>query len=444
MTGDLLAFVDQGAASATRATGRNALIQAVWIYDEGVDPAGLERFRAALTTGLLGRRIAHSPLPFGRDRWLATTAAPRIAVEAAPRPREAVDAWLDERAAAPIDPWSGPGWHLGVLPLSDGGSAVTLVVSHVLADGVGAATAIAEAALGAPRALPYPREAAPPVSAVRRDAALAARELPAAVRAAAVAARLARERLQPEGPARTHPVGPDRWTVAHLHRPALAARAEGLGGTESTLLFRTAAAIAADLGWVRPDGRAVLGLSVNRRTEGDLRGNAIVDAELLVDPASGSDDVVALRADVRHALRALPDAGRYDVFGPLITLLPRRTLAALVDAPPDPAHPVTTCAGVGALPAPVRSPDGTPADRTWFRLAWSALPGRVLGGRPPYLYAGWTGTDEETSLFVATNLAAADDLRGLVGRAVRAHAGAEGPAGTPDGGRRTTPGRSGG
>ncbi|AUN41649.1 hypothetical protein [Tsukamurella tyrosinosolvens] len=418
MTADLLAFVDQGAAAGTRATGRNSLIQVTWIYDDGVDLAGLERFRTALTGGLLGRRIAHSPLPFGRDRWVATTAAPRVAVEAVPRPREAIDGWLDERAAAPIDPWSGPGWHLGVLPLTEGGSAVTLVVSHVLADGVGTATAVAEAALGAPRDLPYPREAAPPLRAARRDAVLAARELPAAARAAATAARLARERLDHDGPAPAHPVGTDRWAVVHLDRAALAARAAASGGTESTLLFRATARIAAGLGWVRPDGQAVLGLSVNRREDGDLRGNAIVDAELLVDPAAGPEGVVALRADVKGVLGALPAAGQYDAFGPLLTLLPRRTLASLIDAPPDPAHPVTTCAGVGALPAPVRAPDGTPADRTWFRLAWSALPGRVAPPRPPYLYVGWTGTETETSLFVASNLAAAADLHGVVERSI--------------------------
>ncbi|RDB49241.1 hypothetical protein DVB87_03870, partial [Tsukamurella tyrosinosolvens] len=187
---------------------------------------------------------------------------------------------------------------------------------------------------------------------------------------------------------------------------------------ESTLLFRATARIAAGLGWVRPDGQAVLGLSVNRREDGDLRGNAIVDAELLVDPAAGPEGVVALRADVKGVLGALPDAGQYDAFGPLLTLLPRRTLASLIDAPPDPAHPVTTCAGVGALPAPVRAPDGTPADRTWFRLAWSALPGRVAPPRPPYLYVGWTGTETETSLFVASNLAAAADLHGVVERSI--------------------------
>ena len=422
MTADLLAFVDQGAASGTRATGRNSLIQVTWVYDDGVNLAGLERFRTALTGGLLGRRIAHSPLPFGRDRWVATTAAPRIAVESAPRPREAIDGWLDERAAAPIDPWSGPGWHLGLLPLTDGGSAVTLVVSHVLADGVGTATAGAEAALGTTRDLPYPREAASALRAARRDAALVARELPAAARAAATAARLAKGRLEHDGPVRDHPVGPDRWAVAHLDRAGLAVRAEASGGTESTLLFQASARIAAALGWVLPDGRAVLGLSVNRREDGDLRGNAIVDAELLVDPARGADGAVALRADVKGVLGALPDAGRYDAFGPLITLLPRRTLASLIDAPPDPTRPVTTCAGVGALPAPVRAPDGTPADRTWFRLAWSALPGRIAAPRPAYLYVGWTGTEAETSLFAASNLAGAADLHGVVERAVHEYA----------------------
>lgn len=416
---DLLAFVDQGAAAGTRATGRNSLIQIVWVYDHGVNLEGLEEFRRSLTRGLLGRRVTASPLPFGRDRWVASTAAAQISVAAQPRPREEIDAWVDRRAAVPIDPWSGPGWHLGVLPLTDGGSAVTLVVSHVLADGVGAATAAAEAALGASRELPYPREAPPLWRSIPRDAALTARQIPAAIRAAAAASRLAKGRLAPTGTAKPHPVGPDRWTVAHLDRALLAERAEALGGTETTLLFGVTAAIASTLGWVQPaDGAAVLGLSVNRRTDGDLRGNAIVDAELTVDPAAGPEGIAALRGTVKRLLAGLGDGGRFDVFGPLITLLPRRTLAALIDAPPDPARPVTTCAGVGALPAPVRSPDGTPADRAWFRLAWSDLPGRETGPRPPYLYVGWTGTDDEMSVFAATNLAAAEDLPGVVDDAV--------------------------
>ncbi|GAB3129021.1 hypothetical protein GCM10027289_09960 [Tsukamurella serpentis] len=431
---DLLDFIDQAAASGTRATGRNSLIQAVWIYDRGVDTAGLERFRHALAQGLLGRRVAASPLPVGRDRWIREPQAPPIIV-ALPRPRSEIDAWLDERVAAPIDPWHGPGWQLAVLPLTDGGSAVTLVVSHVLADGVGTATAIAEAAVGTVRELPYPSAPAPTVRAAVRDGLAVLAEVPAAVRAALAAAKLAQDRLDPGSGEHPGPeTGPERWAIQHIDRSVLADLARELGGTESSVLFAVTAAIAGALGWVRPDdGAAALSLSVSRRTDGDLRGNAILDAELLIDPAAGPSEVPRLRTAVKQALTTLPETGRFDAFGPLIALLPRRTLAALIDAPPDPSHPVTTCAGVGALPAPVRAPDGSPAQRTWFRLAWAPLPvaeprasgtGRAPSSPPPYLYVGWTGTDDETSLFAATNLATATDLPGIVAAALDTFTGA--------------------
>jgi hypothetical protein len=47
-------------------------------------------------------------------------------------------------AQLPVDPEWGPCWHLGVLPLTDGSTAVSLVVSHCLLDGLGVAGAIAK------------------------------------------------------------------------------------------------------------------------------------------------------------------------------------------------------------------------------------------------------------------------------------------------------------
>ena len=78
----------------------------------------------------------------------------------------------------------GPGWHLGVLPLTDGSTAVSLVVSHYLLDGVGGMVALVEALLGNTRDLGYP----PPRSrtrlrAVVEDARQTARDAPEVARA---------------------------------------------------------------------------------------------------------------------------------------------------------------------------------------------------------------------------------------------------------------------
>ena len=150
-----LAHVDQASFLALRAV-HGALIQVTWIYDRAVNVDGLRRFHRNLGCGLLGRRIERSPLPFARDRWVLSPASEDIDFAATPRRRADVSAWADERARLPIDPEWGPGWHLGVLPLEDGGTAVSLVVSHTVVDAVGFGQAIADAAQGRTRNLGYP------------------------------------------------------------------------------------------------------------------------------------------------------------------------------------------------------------------------------------------------------------------------------------------------
>ena len=150
-----LAHVDQASFLALRAL-HGALLQVTWLYDRPVNIEGLRRFHRNLGNGLLGRRIERSPIPFARDRWVKAAASEDIDIAATPRPRAEVSAWALERTRLPIDPEWGPGWHLGVLPLEDGGTAVSLVASHTVVDAVGFGQAIADAAEGRTRDLGYP------------------------------------------------------------------------------------------------------------------------------------------------------------------------------------------------------------------------------------------------------------------------------------------------
>src|SRR5262249_61337628 len=95
----------------------------------------------------------------------------------------------DDRSQLPAYPESGPVCHLGVLPLTDGSTAVSLVVSHYLLDGLGLVVALADALLGNTRDLGYP----PPRSrtrmrAVVQDVRQTARDAPEVARALVVAA----------------------------------------------------------------------------------------------------------------------------------------------------------------------------------------------------------------------------------------------------------------
>ena len=158
-----LAFTDQALFRSHRVTGQNEIMQAVWIYEHPVDFDGLKRVHHNLGYGLLGRRIERSPLPFARHRWVLDRGPSDIDIAECARPRAEVSDWADERSQLPIDPEWGPGWHLGVLPLTDGSTAVSLVVSHYLVDGIGLFVALFDASLGNTRDLGYP----PPRSRTR-------------------------------------------------------------------------------------------------------------------------------------------------------------------------------------------------------------------------------------------------------------------------------------
>ena len=132
-----LALMDQAFYAGHRAAGQREVMQVVWGYDRAVDLEGLERFHRNLACGLMGRLIERSPLAFGRYRWVSCNQPPELDVAPHPRPRAELSDWLDECAQLPIDPEAGPGWRLSVMPFTDGSSAISLVMSHYVVDGVG-------------------------------------------------------------------------------------------------------------------------------------------------------------------------------------------------------------------------------------------------------------------------------------------------------------------
>ena len=142
-----------------------------------------------------GRLIERSPLPFARYRWVADLRPTAIDIAESARPRAELGDWFDERAQLPVDPEQGPGWHIGVLPLTDGSTAITMVISHYVLDGLGSVVEVAKAVLGLTRDHGYP----PPRSRTRlraliQDAGQTARDVPEVARALVAAAKEARRR----------------------------------------------------------------------------------------------------------------------------------------------------------------------------------------------------------------------------------------------------------
>lgn len=371
---DLLAFVDQALFAGQRATGPKEVVQCVWVYEHAIDFDGLRRFNHNLGYGLLGRRIERSPLPFARHRWVSDRGLSDVDIAECARPRAELSDWADERSQLPTDSEWGPGWHLGVLPLSDGSTAVSLVISHYLLDGYGLTLTIVDALVGNTRDLGYP----PPRSrtrlrAVVQDARQTAQDAPEVARALVVAAKLARRRWRDSarspasqsvalrGGDAGRPValrggdGDDAVVVPaitiHIDLDDWDARAKALGGTGNTLAAGLAAKLGERMGRRRAgDGAVTLQLSVSVRAERDTRANAVSFARVSVDPTRVTTDLGDARAAIKQALTTLRERpGESHQLIALAPFTPKRALKRLADAAlAGPDRPVF-CGNLGDL-----------------------------------------------------------------------------------------------
>ena len=358
-----LSIVDHALFAQHRAIGRNIVIQVVWLYQCPVDLDGVRRFNRNLAGGLAGRRIERSPLPFGRHRWVSDRGPSDIDIAERARPRAELTDWADERAQLPTDPESGPGWRVGVLPLTDGSTAISLVISHYLIDGFGLAVTIADAVLANSHDLGYP----PPQSRTRlramaQDARQTARSAREVRRALVAAARLTRGRRQEDNRSTASQVsalpqvsGDDAVVVPvitiHVELDDWDARAKALGGTSDTLVAGFAAKLGETMGRRRAgDGAVTLQLPVSDRTEGDTRAIAVSYARMSVDPGRVTTDLTDLRAAIKQALKTLretPDESLQLLW--LAPLTPNRVLKRMAEVTvADPDLPVF-CSNLGDL-----------------------------------------------------------------------------------------------
>ena len=377
-----LAFMDQASYLWVRASGHVHGIQCTWVYQRDIDVDGLRRVHDNLGYGLLGRRVEPSPLPFGRHRWVASHELPGIDMAGPARPRTSLNDWLDERAQMPVDPEFGPCWHLGVLPVEDYGTAVTLVASHTVVDGLGTCLAIAEAVKGVRHEFGYP----PPRSRPRRralaeDARQAARGLPDMGRAVGAMVKLGIRDMPSIGRPSARPAGPavddqiDRPVVVptaavYIDVAEWDSRAEVLNGTSNALVAGFAAKLAQKLGRLRAgDGLVTLSYPVNDRSENDLRANAIKGIDFAVDPALATTDLREIRGAIKQAL--VSGLGKFKeqerVF-PLTPLVPKVVVRKLPLGALNAADAPVGCANLGDIDPAVARVDGTEADYVLLRM----------------------------------------------------------------------------
>jgi acyl carrier protein len=374
-----LAHLDQAAFLALRAVHGDVL-QITWIYDRAVNVDGLRRFHRNLGCGLLGRRIERSPLPFARDRWVLSPSED-IDFAAAPRRRADVSAWADERARLPIDPEWGPGWHLGVLPLQDGGTAVSLMASHTIVDAIAFGQAIADAAEGRTRNLGYsPAGSRTRRRALREDLQQTAKELPDIAHAvAAVARRARRDRKELKSSIKGAPRSPrtasDDQAVempvltAYIDLAEWDARAKSLGASSNSLVAGIACRLAVRMGRVRDDGAVTLRFLVSLRTEDDTRGNALTSVDVAVDPTYAATDLGEMHAKITHAVLEAMENSNDEFLAPLplAALTPTWVARKLAGMAAGGTTLPVTCSNIGDLPPAANRPDGTDADYAYLR-----------------------------------------------------------------------------
>lgn len=392
---NVLDLVDQTFFRLGQAAGVG---QSIWVYNRPIDLDGLRRFHQHLQQGRLARRIERSRLRFGRHRWVAPRDQHDLEI-AAPRPRAEFDAWLNEQVNVSLDAEHGPGWHLAVLPFTDGGAGVSMVISHCLTDGIGGIIAVAEAAYGFDQTYNWPAAGSRSRwQALREDVRQTRSDIPGIRRALVAAARLARANRRSTGSAGTaapkapaaralakQPIpGADEFvtlptTTAFLDADEWDACAEIIGGTSNTLLAGVSARLAQRIGRIGADGSVTLAMPVNERTPDDTRANAVSMVNVTVDPATATTDLREIRATTKQALirhRETPDERQ--ILLPIVPLVPQRLIKRMVGVATGGATNVVVVSNLGAAPQAVYQPDGTDADYATIRSLYPSVTNAMM------------------------------------------------------------------
>jgi hypothetical protein len=374
--------VDQALFLGLRATGQAAAMQMVWVYEQSVDWDELRRFHQDFGYGLAGRLIEPSVLPFGRHTWVSSTgpAAP-LDIESEPRPRSDLSDWLDERAQLPSDPEYGPAWHMGILPMTDGSTAVSLVGSHCIGDGGAALLTVFEAVQGLRRDLGYPA----PRSRTRREALVSdARQTlgdaPELGRTLVAAAKFLNAKRRegsgtPKTKAKKRVVANRDETVvvptisAFVDIAEWDARAAALGGNGHSLQAGLAARLAVQQGRaLDADGTVGLIVPINDRTLEDTRANAVKLAYVRIDPTHVAKDLSDARAAIRDGLKIMreqPDEAL--ALLPLTPFIPKVAVRHTADLAFGFTDEPVSCSNIGDLPLDCACPGGSPAQQVMLR-----------------------------------------------------------------------------
>ncbi|MBC2642829.1 MULTISPECIES: hypothetical protein [unclassified Rhodococcus (in: high G+C Gram-positive bacteria)] len=341
-----LSVVDEMFLRTHRGFGTPIVMQGLWRTDDRVEAATLDVLTAELARGPLGRRVVRPRIPGARPRF--EPRADSFPVEYSEIDAGTVLAWADEQGALPVDPERGPGWRLACARPADGGTVLSLVCSHVIADARGLAAAIAAALQGGQPL--GPGGGAGTVADVWDATRLARRVTEGTARAVAGLAVSGSRRAELR---RFLHVSGNASPGTHCHSPVSAvldvdadrwdAVADREGGTPNSLFLSVVAEVARQDGESRPLTISVP-MDLRRRDHAPGTANSVAMVEVDVSPWATVADV---RAASRAAFAAPTMTSPAGFPEEMLQLVPDRVAHALTG---NPGERDVLCSNIGPLP----------------------------------------------------------------------------------------------
>lgn len=341
---DRLSVIDEMFLRSHQGLGTPIAMQGLWRTADVVDHQLLQGIHAALARGPLGRRVIRSRVPGARPWFRVDTAALPLAYASRRIPAQEVLNWADTQAPN-LDPARGPGWRLSATTIDDGGTMVSLVCSHTLADARGLALAVDRALTGG--ANPSPEQHISDWADARRQWAIVTKGTARAIGGLMTG----RETLPPKPPApqptRTQRSRP-RSAILSVPAGEWDDAAAGNGGTANTLFV----AIVAHILWTAGHAAAPIQISlpVDARTSADI-ANAMTMTEATVAPG---DSLAVIRDTCRKAY-AHPMTSPAGFPEELVQVLPARLAHKLSEGA---GERDALCSNIGELPAALSSLGG--------------------------------------------------------------------------------------
>jgi len=303
-----LSVVDEMFLHRHKGAGLPSVMQGLWRTDDRVDATLLLSLHDVLSEGPLGRRVVRSRVPGARPRFEPSTHVYPLRYPPAPIDDADLLVWADERADVNVDPELGPGWCLAATHLKSGGTAVSLVCSHVLTDARGFVAAVADALADRPRR-PEPHHASD-----LRDALQLIGRVGKGLRGVRYTRRT-------ETRPTPHPVHErPRTAIVDVDATAWTAAATAAEGTPNSLLLAVSAGVARRSGLKGP---LSISIPVDER-DGDTVSNGVAMVGVTVDE---DDDVSAIHAKALHSYRQPREGAPHGIPAEILQLMPDRLAA---------------------------------------------------------------------------------------------------------------------